>query len=158
MDELKTIKNNNYIKEIDDDCESDTHDDNEDFEYSKMKEFNNLLTDVANKSMENKAKKMELKNPKSEREKRSETLNNLENLEEELRFLSELEEMSKPFTVQADRPKKGEKNIEMKQITFAKKDIKNSLEFKRPPIYRTAVLTQNPKEKREMPSNLNSSL
>lgn len=33
IEELKTIKtgNGNYIKEIDDDCDSDAHDDNEDF-------------------------------------------------------------------------------------------------------------------------------
>lgn len=31
IEELKTIKSNNYIKEIDDDCDSDAHDDREDF-------------------------------------------------------------------------------------------------------------------------------
>lgn len=54
IDELKTIKNNNYIKEIDDDCDSDAHDENEDFEHSKMKEFNSLLKEVAMKTHEGK--------------------------------------------------------------------------------------------------------
>lgn len=51
IDELKTMKTaNTYIKELDDDCESDAHDENEEFDTSKMKEFNNLLADVAQKT------------------------------------------------------------------------------------------------------------
>lgn len=86
IDELKTMKTiNNYIKEIDDDCESDAHDENEEFDQSKMKEFNNLLADVAQKTkLETKSKEKKgekMKEAKTEREKnRSETLNNLENL------------------------------------------------------------------------------
>lgn len=66
--------------------------------------------------------------------------------------------MNKPLTMQADRTKKeGVKSIKFNST--AKKDGKTSLEFKRTQIYRTAVLTQNPKEKREVSSNLlNTSL
>lgn len=83
------MKNTNtYIKEIDDDCESDAHDENEEFDTSKMKEFNNLLADVAQKTkIETKSKEKkverikEIQEPKTERGKnRSETLANLENL------------------------------------------------------------------------------
>lgn len=60
--------------------------------------------------------------------------------------------------MQVDRNKKeGVRSIKFNSA--AKKEVKNSLEFKRTQIYRTAVLTQNPKEKKEIPSNLlNSSL
>lgn len=53
--------------------------------------------------------KVEIQDIKTERGKnRSETLNNLENLQEELRFLSELDDTTKPQTVQAEREKKTE--------------------------------------------------
>lgn len=52
--------------------------------------------------------------------------------------------MNKPLTMQADRSKKeGAKSIKFNPT--AKKEVKNSLEFKRTQIYRTAVLTQQPK-------------
>jgi hypothetical protein len=156
IDELKTIKHNNYIKEIDDDCDSDAHDDNEDFEHSKMKEFNNLLKEVALKTNEGKRKKPDPQDVKTERGKdRSETLNNLENLEEELRFFSELEEVPKPLTMQAEREKKQPEPRMAKLPSYSKKEVKNSLEFKRTQIYRTAVLTQQrPREKKETPATL----
>lgn len=52
--------------------------------------------------------------------------------------------MNKPLTMQADRSKKeGAKSIKFNPT--AKKEVKNSLEFKRTQIYRTAILTQQPK-------------
>lgn len=47
IDELKATKHNNFIKEIDDEYDSDSHDEGEEFEASKMKEFNNLVKDAA---------------------------------------------------------------------------------------------------------------
>jgi hypothetical protein len=53
---LKFVKSNSYIKELDDDCESDAHDEAEDFEQSKMREFNNLLSCAANVDSKGKRK------------------------------------------------------------------------------------------------------
>ena len=50
IEEIKVIKNQGYMKEIDDDCDSDPHDENEDFDRSKMKEFNGLLSGTAGAS------------------------------------------------------------------------------------------------------------
>lgn len=47
IDELKSTKNINYIKDIDQEYDSDSHDEAEEFEASKMKEFNNLVKDAA---------------------------------------------------------------------------------------------------------------
>jgi hypothetical protein len=80
-------------------------------------------------------------------------LNNLENLEEELKFFSELEDINKPMTVQAERPKKPQSQA-LNLANTAKKEVKTSLEFKRTQLYRTAVLTQPPNNKRDPTSNL----
>ena len=46
------------MKDIDDELDSDGHDQTEQFEASKMKEFNNLLTDVAKRDQQKISKKL----------------------------------------------------------------------------------------------------
>lgn len=63
IEEIKSTKSNNFIKEIDQEYDSDSHDDAEEYEESKMKEFNNLLRDAAKKDPL-KEKAVELTNKK----------------------------------------------------------------------------------------------
>ena len=58
IDELKSTKiNQDFIKEIDEEYDSDAHDETQEFELSKMKEFNNLVTDAVRRDQPKQIKK-----------------------------------------------------------------------------------------------------